>query len=1189
MTARPTGALTGLITLTRKTILLLLMVALSCLLLSGCGNNSSGGGGAPSQNPSPSSDWIGTGDLGGGVGNPGERGNQRSRAVIGTPISGVKLTARVDVNQDGDIAPLGETVTVGGNAYGETFVAFSDANGTFLFSGMPITLNDQPLKVALTCEKEGYANNTRTLYLRENTVLAVVLTEAQSIGVIDLADEGETISLVNQGRGRVKLVRGKRGRMEPGDLMQVDIPKDAIPAGVTSLSGSTTYLDPNTGSEIFPGNFLAENPDRKKHKGRAADETIILQSVVLSEVVLKDQNNQRVELTTTKSRKRADNWSTVTMLVPEASLPLLQDQNPQLEGIQVPIYYFDEDSGLWKLHVEESGNPIYGLLVDEEGNTIPQGADLLNYGGDLYAKAEVNHFSWWNVDYPAYTHTVICGKLTDDQGNPLPGAMVKASGIPGANSDNFFSYAYTDSNGIFFLNVKRSPGGRESYTNWRYDWDLKTASAPANNLGGDQRIAISAYLGWNEIACGNSDLNEAGAGGTVNWQDVGSPSLIASIPGTSAAPARYIGTYQVDLSRRITGRIVKENGETPVSGITVIGTNGQTVTTGRDGIFAFDVLPNSEFMVFAYGIFCRQIAAGPDDLDLGDIIIPNHPPVITSVSADPNNPGLNQTVNLSGAAYDPDGDPLTYAWTLRQDEDWSAQGATAAWNGSAQDGVFNFKLTVSDGLAEVSAMVPVFVANFATGNNLKIVVLENSLPVEGARVVLHGTNNTSVQDSKVTNENGEADFGDLGRNRGTFTVAMSPQQQNPESAPSRTINGELNNQSIVLVTFEQVLFSNPIIVRMENFEDRPNYASYTGCQFDLKLNRMPQNYTEVNFQPLMYSNGQDAGETDGIPYYAFQGIYIYEDNLQRDGKLSLLAQTWNNDQLVPTGSNRAITGFYYGWLTDLIPEEINQTEQVVEMNHQGSLVNWVANQPVNLVQIMGKRRGQTFEMTAYNPYQEEFLLHNYGSFWVADRFPADELYCQALILSQPNKTVSSRKSYRVKLGGIPNQLELLIPEVNLSDLTGTDSSTFRWTTSGSDVSKLNMMSLVLYGGVYEINSVSKTQQSSAREVKWTLVSLPVQNIKLPTLPQEISGLMPENWMRAGIGASAFDPLPGNNQAGKFDQLWVNFVKGMKLDEDSQNIFNVSYSLVLGGIDVIIDSKNQPPALPASTKKHKGVK
>ena len=76
----------------------------------------------------------------------------------------------------------------------------------------------------------------------------------------------------------------------------------------------------------------------------------------------------------------------------------------------------------------------------------------------------------------------------------------------------------------------------------------------------------------------------------------------------------------------------------------------------------------------------------------------NRPPVITAFSATTNQATVNQAVNFSVTASDPDGDPLAYVWDFDQVQTWTASGlnsptAAKSWSSAGQ---YRVTVTVSD-------------------------------------------------------------------------------------------------------------------------------------------------------------------------------------------------------------------------------------------------------------------------------------------------------------------------------------------------------------------------------------------------------------------------------------------------------------------------------------------------------------
>jgi len=120
-----------------------------------------------------------------------------------------------------------------------------------------------------------------------------------------------------------------------------------------------------------------------------------------------------VELTGTNGellQMAENNMATLTMPLP----PDLAGKAPST----IPLWYFDETTGLWK----------------EEGEAIKT--------GDKYI-CEVAHFSYWNCDVPANFVRFSC-TVTDAKGRPIVNALVKISVVGSPEKEG---YGYTDVSG----------------------------------------------------------------------------------------------------------------------------------------------------------------------------------------------------------------------------------------------------------------------------------------------------------------------------------------------------------------------------------------------------------------------------------------------------------------------------------------------------------------------------------------------------------------------------------------------------------------------------------------------------------------------------------------------------------------------------------------------------------------------
>ena len=116
----------------------------------------------------------------------------------------------------------------------------------------------------------------------------------------------------------------------------------------------------------------------------------------------------------------------------------------------------------------------------------------------------------------------------------------------------------------------------------------------------------------------------------------------------------------------------------------------------------------------------------------------NRPPTV-SASCDPCEVAPGGEVSLAATASDPDGDPLTYAWSAPEGRfDGAADGATARWTAPAQAGPVTIRVRVSDGRGgSASADLAVEVSNAIARARLRR-VNEAILP-ELSRAIVSGT------------------------------------------------------------------------------------------------------------------------------------------------------------------------------------------------------------------------------------------------------------------------------------------------------------------------------------------------------------------------------------------------------------------------------------------------------------------
>lgn len=195
-------------------------------------------------------------------------------------------------------------------------------------------------------------------------------------------------------------------------------------AGVVDVSITPLDVTDEDDLSAFPGNFLAI-PAAK------ADGTVQLETFALADYTV-TQDGEALDLAPGGS-------ATIELALP--------GNTPLADGEQVPLWSFDEATGLW---VEEG-----------VGQIVPSSRKA----GTLVYRATITHLSWWNCDAPLSDKNCVTGTVVDETGAPVAGAPVEAVGT----TYNGVTSGVTGADGRFCVDVKRGstvtvrvylPGGR---------------------------------------------------------------------------------------------------------------------------------------------------------------------------------------------------------------------------------------------------------------------------------------------------------------------------------------------------------------------------------------------------------------------------------------------------------------------------------------------------------------------------------------------------------------------------------------------------------------------------------------------------------------------------------------------------------------------------------------------------------
>jgi hypothetical protein len=95
------------------------------------------------------------------------------------------------------------------------------------------------------------------------------------------------------------------------------------------------------------------------------------------------------------------------MQVPKDTWNTLKDLRSGNAQVDVPLYYFDEQTGEWKRSTSD------GWLEASTGEKIAENqlASIRggSFAGAVYVAGLITHLSYWNLDWPVETHGCVTG------------------------------------------------------------------------------------------------------------------------------------------------------------------------------------------------------------------------------------------------------------------------------------------------------------------------------------------------------------------------------------------------------------------------------------------------------------------------------------------------------------------------------------------------------------------------------------------------------------------------------------------------------------------------------------------------------------------------------------------------------------------------------------------------------------
>jgi PKD repeat protein len=237
-----------------------------------------------------------------------------------------------------------------------------------------------------------------------------------------------------------------------------------IPPDLGIVGGSARAFSPSGEGDAFPGEFATrqEGLESGLISGGFVSVNLLREApdgAIEPVSALKSAAGDPVQI---RLRFRFDPADWHVIRDPEGLTHLPGFRN-RPDTLDVPLYYFDEAQGDWLLAAES------GWLESARGVVPPGDLQAIQDGsfdGELFVVGDVDHFSWYNLDYPS-RDACIRGRLLDQLLHPVANKKVVFRSMPGGHFTPFSNVieATTDEDGYFRIRVPRSETGPDD------DWN----------------------------------------------------------------------------------------------------------------------------------------------------------------------------------------------------------------------------------------------------------------------------------------------------------------------------------------------------------------------------------------------------------------------------------------------------------------------------------------------------------------------------------------------------------------------------------------------------------------------------------------------------------------------------------------------------------------------------------------------
>ena len=407
----------------------------------GCGGGGGGGGGGGAPAPSGTEAPAPGITVSGTVRNLSVSGSGAARLARSDLPTVDNAVVHVSADLDGD--GLFDPQT-------EVFTARTGEGGGFVVN---LPGEARGSTVELRVEKPGYSTFVKRYEDVEGTILVDPVLSEGAVAAVDLSgvsasparagrvvldtDRTVTVSLVRDratGRRAARVFWGSEPSPSSGAgqelaRMSFNLRGLELPAGTQRLYASVTYLDTANDPDTMPGGFKAE--------GSGDSPVEVLSTYAASEITLYDELGNKL-LTDPTDRDRDIR---IRIAIPAEAYDTLVDEDPETPEVEIPLFYYDEAAGTWRLHRTADGSPAYGHLEDSFGNVLTQD-DLarLQAGDDtdtpVFGVGTVHHFTTWNCDRSGYSVSYHA-RLRDRNGNRVKNVSVRVRTRRGGRTSDY--------------------------------------------------------------------------------------------------------------------------------------------------------------------------------------------------------------------------------------------------------------------------------------------------------------------------------------------------------------------------------------------------------------------------------------------------------------------------------------------------------------------------------------------------------------------------------------------------------------------------------------------------------------------------------------------------------------------------------------------------------------------------------